>query len=159
MLRFCGASGTSLPLGLVTNEIGSKDTEAGGDILGLSSSGASLGCCSELTVGEYDLSDTFATSVKGSDDIIDDGLVETLFVTDGRVTNEIGSDVFLVGGSASWGRCVVIDGWGDETFLAASWSPVDDLLELLIMSVSSLLQAFANSSSGLFKEMLSGGCT
>ena len=30
-----------------------------------------------------------------------EGLVETLFVTVGRVTNEIGSEVFLVGGSLS----------------------------------------------------------
>ena len=63
--------------------------------------------------------------------------------------------MFLVGGNLSCGRCVERDGWGEEEiFLAASWSPVEDLLDPFIMSVSSLLQAFANSSSGLFKEML-----
>jgi len=89
--------------------------------------------------------------------IMEEGLVETLLVTDGLVTNEIGSEVFLVGGSLSWGRCVEVVGWGEGSFLAASCSPGDDLFEPLIMSVSSLLQAFASSSRGLFRDIFSGG--
>ena len=66
-------------------------------------------------------------------------------VDEGLVTNDMGSDVCLVGGSLSWGRWGEVVG-GEESFLCTVLVLVD------IMSVSSLLQALASSSSGLFRD-------
>ena len=70
-------------------------------------------------------------------------------VEEGLVTNDIGSDVCLVGGSLNWGRWAEVVG-GEESFLCTGSTPVLELVD--IMSVSSLLQAFASSSSGLFRD-------
>jgi len=61
---------------------------------------------------------------------VDVGLVETLFVTLGLVTKEIGSEVLLEGGSLSWGKWRVVVGYwrGESTFLCASCIPGVDLL-------------------------------
>ena len=66
-------------------------------------------------------------------------------VDEGLVTNDMGSDECLVGGSLSWGRWGEVVG-GEESFLCTVLELVD------IMSVSSLLQALASSSSGLFRD-------
>ena len=85
--------------------------------------------------------------------INDDGLLWAVFVMDGFVTSDMDSDVFLVGGSLSCGRWADV-GCGDGRRLATSCSPDEDLLELFIISVSSLLQALARSSRGLFNDMV-----
>ena len=70
-------------------------------------------------------------------------------VDEGLVTNDIGSEVCLGGGSLSWGRWGEVVG-GEESFLW-TWSTLDrELVD--IMSVSSLLQALASSSRGLFRD-------